>query len=81
MWRGELDDANVITAVLNLSGNLELIGWTIGANGTITRWSGSAAEAGAAVALLILGRGVVETLLAGGALGVLAALVGASLPN
>jgi chromate transporter len=37
--------------------------------------------AGAAVALLILGRGVVETLLAGGALGVLAALVGAPLPH
>jgi chromate transporter len=37
--------------------------------------------AGAAVALLILRRGVVETLLAAGALGVLAALAGAPLPH
>ena len=36
--------------------------------------------AGAAVALLILGRGIVETLLAAGALGVVAALTGAPLP-
>ena len=37
--------------------------------------------AGAAVALLILRRGVVETLVAAGALGVLAALAGAPLPH
>lgn len=37
--------------------------------------------AGAAAALLVLGRGVVGTLLAGGALGVIAALAGAPLPH
>jgi len=37
--------------------------------------------AAAAIALLILRRGVVETLLAAGALGVIAALAGAALPN
>ncbi|MBV9414770.1 MAG: chromate transporter [Solirubrobacterales bacterium] len=37
--------------------------------------------AGAAVALLIRGRGIVETLLVAGALGVVAALVGAPLPH
>jgi chromate transporter len=37
--------------------------------------------AAAAGALLVLKRGIVETLLAAGALGVLAALAGAPLPN
>ena len=37
--------------------------------------------AGAAVALLLLGRGVVETLLAAGVVGVVAALLGAPLPS
>jgi chromate transporter len=42
-------------------------------------WQGGVL-AGAAVALLVLGRGVVETLLAAGAVGVVAALAGAPLP-
>ena len=37
--------------------------------------------AAAAIALLILKRGIVETLLAAGAVGVVAALAGAALPS
>ena len=35
-----IDEGNVVTAVCNGNGNLELIGWSVGADGVIERWTG-----------------------------------------
>ena len=42
-----IDASNLITAVRNGSGNLELIGWGVASNGAITRWADSGSQAGA----------------------------------
>ena len=49
-----LDEANVVTAVRNDSGNLLLIGWHVSPDGQLQRWDGNAGEAGEVVALAIL---------------------------
>jgi hypothetical protein len=41
-----VDDSNVVTAVRNGSGNLELIGWSVASNGTLARWGDSGSQAG-----------------------------------
>jgi hypothetical protein len=42
-----IDTGNVVTAVCNGSGNLELIGWSVGTDGSLNRWGDSGSQAGA----------------------------------
>jgi hypothetical protein len=41
-----IEYSNVVTAVRNGSSNLELIGWSVASNGTLTRWGDSGSQAG-----------------------------------
>jgi hypothetical protein len=41
-----VDDSNIVTAVRNDSGNLELIAWSVASNGTLARWGDSGSQAG-----------------------------------